>query len=188
MNVFACRPLLAVAAALAFALAAAPAAAAGSGHDGHSHGHQIDFGEPGKASEATRTIEVVMYDNYFEPESISVQSGEVIRFVVRNEGDFLHEFNLGTAVMHAAHQKEMAAMQEHGMLTPTGIDHEMMNMDHSKAGMPDMKHDDPNSVLVEPGQTAELVWKFTDPSNLEFACNVPGHYDSGMVGDVKFQQ
>lgn len=47
-----------------------------------------------------------------------------------------------------------------------------------------MEHDDANSVLVEPGATAELVWQFSKANNLEFACNVPGHYQSGMLGKV----
>jgi uncharacterized cupredoxin-like copper-binding protein len=47
-----------------------------------------------------------------------------------------------------------------------------------------MKHDDPNSVLVEPGKTAELTWTFTKASGLEFACNIPGHYQAGMVGKL----
>jgi uncharacterized cupredoxin-like copper-binding protein len=48
----------------------------------------------------------------------------------------------------------------------------------------DMSHDDPNSVLVEPGKTAELVWTFDTDATLEFACNVPGHYEAGMVGPI----
>ncbi len=47
-----------------------------------------------------------------------------------------------------------------------------------------MKHYDPNSVLIEPGATEELVWTFTNATGLEFACNIPGHYQSGMVGKV----
>ncbi len=47
-----------------------------------------------------------------------------------------------------------------------------------------MKHDDPNSVLLEPGKTAEIVWTFNETTSLEFACNVPGHYQAGMVGDL----
>ena len=46
-----------------------------------------------------------------------------------------------------------------------------------------MKHDDPNSVLVEPGKTAELTWTFSKAGALEFACNLPGHYQAGMVGE-----
>lgn len=124
-----------------------------------------------------------MVDNYFEPEWLTVRAGETVRFVIRNDGEFLHEFNLGTAAMHAAHQEEMATMMEHGMLTPTGIDDEKMMMDHGAGGM---GHNDPNSVLVEPGKTAELVWTFTAATGLEFACNVPGHYDAGMMGEIVF--
>ena len=49
-----------------------------------------------------------------------------------------------------------------------------------------MTHDDPNSVLLEPGKQGEIIWKFTDKVTLEIACNVPGHYDAGMVARVKF--
>ena len=49
-----------------------------------------------------------------------------------------------------------------------------------------MKHDDPNSVLVEPGKTKDLVWTFTQAADLEFTCNIPGHYESGMVGNFRF--
>jgi len=60
-----------------------------------------------------------------------------------------------------------------------------MHMDHSQMGgkMP-MKHDDPNSVLLEPGETKELVWTFPKEATLEFACNIPGHYQAGMVGHI----
>src|SRR3546814_5940718 len=75
---------------------------------------------------------------------------------------------------------------ESGMMTATGMSHDMANMDHSSMDMSGHVHDDPNSVLVEPGKTQELVWKFAATTGLEFACNVPGHYDSGMMGEVKF--
>ncbi|UEM04515.1 cupredoxin family protein [Skermanella rosea] len=170
-------------------LAASAAAVAAPGKAGHTH-DTAAIGEPAKATAKTRTVQVEMGDNYYEPGTIAVKAGETVRFVVRNTGEFLHEFNIGTAAMHAAHQKEMAMMVDHGMLTETGVNEEMMKMDHS--GMPDMghsmKHDDPNSVLVEPGQTGELVWKFSRQATIEFACNMPGHYESGMVGKVAFQR
>jgi uncharacterized cupredoxin-like copper-binding protein len=51
-------------------------------------------------------------------------------------------------------------------------------------GAAQMSHDDANSVLVEPGKTAELVWTFAKEGSLEFACNLPGHYQAGMVGKL----
>lgn len=154
-----------------------------------SPGHGLPFGEVAKAAQATRTVTITMRDNLYEPESLTVKPGETVRFVLVNKGELLHEFNIGTAAMHAKHQEEMAMMMDHGVLTPTGMNHDMAKMDPSKMGgmnMSDMKHDDPNSVLVEPGKTAELVWKFTNPTDLEFACNIPGHYESGMAGPIEF--
>ena len=162
---------------------------AGPGEAGHGHGGQA-IGEPGKATKSTRVVQVKLIDNAYEPELVQVKPGETVKFVLRNEGQLLHEFNIGTAEMHAAHQKEMAMMMEHGMLTPTGVNEKAMNMDHSTMpGMGhSMKHDDPNSALVPPGQTKELTWKFAQSGKIEFACNIPGHYESGMVGNVKFQR
>jgi len=71
-------------AALSLPLFAQAAIAAGSGDHSHGHGHGGQIGEPGEASKASRTIEVVMYDNYYEPETISVAPGnrETILIVV----------------------------------------------------------------------------------------------------------
>ncbi|WP_415759909.1 copper-resistant cuproprotein CopI [Pseudomonas sp. LT1P18] len=148
--------------------------------------HTYDFGQPAPAAKATRSIEVVMGDMSFTPKAIDIKAGETVRFVLVNKGQLLHEFNLGDAAMHAKHQQEMMKMQQSGMLTPTG----MKEMDHgAMAGMGHgMKHDDPNSVLVEPGKTAEMTWTFTKATNLEFACNIPGHYQAGMVGKMTVSQ
>jgi len=152
--------------------------------DGHEGGHHhFEFGAPGRAADAERTVEVVMRDNYFEPGLVKVRAGETVRFVVRNQGELVHEFNIGTPHMHAEHQQEMLMMVEHGVLEPDRINHERMSMD--MGGGRTMDHDDPNSVLLEPGAEAEIVWTFAAPMDLEFACNVPGHYDVGMAGDIE---
>ena len=61
----------------------------------------------------------------------------------------------------------------------------LLKMDHG--GGHSMKHDDPNSILLEPGKSGEIIWKFTQKTKLEFACNIPGHYESGMMGPVNFK-
>lgn len=155
------------------------AIAGGSGNHshGHSHGHgkSYKFGQPGRAAEVQRVVKVEMHDNFYAPKSINVKAGETVKFVVVNKGEFVHEFNIGMAPMHAAHQDEMMKMMEAGVLEADKIHHH--KMDHGT-----MKHDDPNSVLLEPGQKAELVWKFDNADDVEFACNVPGHYAAGMRG------
>jgi len=164
-------------ASLTLALAAGAQAA-----ESHGHGHAPDIGKPGQAAEASRTVTVTVTDNRFAPERIAVKKGETVRFVVKNEGKFVHEFNIGTAAMHARHQKDMAMMVEHGVLEADKIHRDKMKMD--MGGGHRMDHDDPNSVLLEPGKSAELVWTFATDARLEFACNMPGHYESGMTGDI----
>ena len=159
-------------------------------------GHAYAFGSPGKASEAARTITVNLADNYYEPDNITVKAGETVRFVLKNSGELLHEFSIDTLAEHAEHRKEMAEMMEMGMITPTGVNPEKMNMDHSKMEMGDakkaegmaMRHDDPNTVMLAPGESREMVWKFTRAMQIEFACNMPGHYESGMLGRIDFSK
>ncbi len=161
------------------AMFATGGALAAGAHDG-GHAHDVVSGEPGQAADAKRTVTVAMYDNYYQPESIEVTAGETVRFIVENKGQLVHEFNIGTAAMHEAHQAEMLTMVEHGVLQGTKINHDMMDMGDGHS----MQHDDPNSVLLEPGKTAEIIWRFSGKDNIEFACNVPGHYQAGMVGAV----
>ena len=156
-----------------------------AGEHGGGHGASSVIGEPGKTGNVDRTIKIKMMDNYYEPENLSVKAGETVRFEITNAGEFVHEFNIGTNQMHAAHQKEMMMMMEHGALEPDKINHHKMKMDmgHGKT----MEHNDPNSVLLEPGKSGEIIWKFTKSGNIEFACNVPGHYESGMMGKINFK-
>ena len=154
----------------------------GEASKGHGHGGSVNIGKPGNASEVTRTLTITMTDNRYSPENIEVKKGETVRFVMKNKGEFVHEFNIGTAKMHKAHRKEMMMMVEHGVLEPDRINHERMKMD--MGGGKTMEHNDPNSALLEPKKSAEIIWMFDTNAKLEFACNVPGHYESGMVGVI----
>ena len=141
------------------------------------------IGEKGKLSEVTRTIEIKMYDNYYEPKEIKIKKGKTIKFIVHNYGELVHEFNIATKEMHIKHQPEMMKMVENEILLADRIDKkkmkEMAKKDHS------MAHSHSNSVLLEPNQSAELIWKFSTDSKLEAACNLPGHYEAGMVANIK---
>lgn len=122
--------------------------------------HAAQLGEPGKAANATRTVEVTMTDAMrFKPSSIAVKKGETIRFLVRNEGKLKHEMVLGTA-------KEL---KEHAALMQK---------------FPNMQHADPNMVTLEPGTRGEMVWHFTKAGKFDFACLQPGHMEAGMKGKI----
>ncbi|WP_243405167.1 MULTISPECIES: plastocyanin/azurin family copper-binding protein [Rhodobacterales] len=150
---------------------------AGSAMAGAGHGSSI--GKAGDPDKVDRVIEVSMDEMKYEPKSVSVAKGETIKFVVRNDGNIIHEFNLGTEAMWKDHKDEMKDMMKSGMMT-------MKKLDHAKMMEGGMMHNDPNSVLLEPGQTAEVVWTFTDTTEMGFACNVPGHLEGGMVGKIAF--
>ena len=77
------------------------------------------IGMKGKDTIYSRTIDVKMYDNYFEPKSIKVKNGETIKFVVENKGKLVHEYNIATKKMHLKHQPEMMMMMQMGILLPT---------------------------------------------------------------------
>ena len=140
------------------------------------------IGEKGDPKNIDRTIEIKMYDNYYEPNLIKVKKGETIKFIIRNLGEMVHEYNIATKEMHIKHQPEMQKLVDHGILMVDKIDKEKMKkmskMDHS------LSHSHANSVMVEPKKTGEIVWKFSKNLTLEMACNIPGHYETGMVGKI----
>ncbi|HSC82967.1 MAG TPA: cupredoxin domain-containing protein [Pseudomonas sp.] len=140
------------------------------------------FGHPAPAAAATRTVEITLADMYYQPAHVQVKAGETVRFVLKNQGKLAHEFSLGDVAMHAEHQKQMLAMQQmdHGSMDHSQMGHDMAGMAHGA-----MAHADANTVALQPGATAELTWTFAKAQGLQFACNVPGHYQAGMVGTLE---
>tara|TARA_B100002051_G_scaffold102347_1_gene97837 strand:- start:498 stop:995 length:498 start_codon:yes stop_codon:yes gene_type:complete len=141
------------------------------------------IGEKGDPNNVDKIIEIKMYDNYFEPSEIKIIKNQTIKFIVHNHGEFVHEFNIATKEMHLKHQPEMMKMVEYEILLPDKIDKKKMKdiskKDHS------MSHSHSNSVLLEPNKSGEIIWKFNTDTKLEAACNIPGHYESGMIAKIK---
>lgn len=139
-------------------------ALAGPGEAGHSH-KAFAAGEPGDPSKpVVRTIEVTMKETedakmLFEPNKVEIKRGEQVKFVLKNHGSVDHEFMLDSLQNNAKHK---VAMQQN----------------------PDMEHDDPNGKRLSPKGANEFVWRFTKAGTFEFACLIPGHYESGMHGTV----
>ena len=122
-----------------------------------------------------RTIKVTADEMRFEPAVIEVSAGETIRFEVTNRGMTLHEFSVGSPGENAAHRRIMATVADTG----DGAN------SHARHDMAGHHHDHPQKVvMVDPGQTAVLTVRFGQPGRLELACNIPGHYEAGMIGSV----
>ena len=141
------------------------------------------IGMQGNKESVDRTIKVSMYDNYYQPNKFKIKKGETIKFIVQNKGELVHEFNIATKKMHLKHQPEMLMMVENEIILADKIDKKKM-MEISKKN-PSMAHKHSNSVLLSPGESAELIWKFSNTVVLEAACNVPGHYEVGMIAKIE---
>lgn len=86
--------------------------------------------------------------------------------MVTNVGEIQHEFSIGDTGSQRAHAKLMAKN-------------------------PEMKHeDDPSAVTLEPGSTKRVIWRFSKPvqGDIVFACQTPGHYETGMRHKAKLEK
>ncbi len=140
------------------------------------------IGVKGNEKDIDRVITVLMYDNYFEPNQIKIKKNETIKFLVKNKGELVHEFNIATKAMHLKHQTEMMEMVENEIILVDKID--KIKMKEMAKKNPSMAHSHSNSVLLSPGESAELIWKFSNTLDIEAACNVPGHYEAGMITKI----
>ena len=132
-----------------------------SGHSSDHHaaaGHASTVGKAMMPDAAGRIIRVDLLDTmrFAFDAPLDLKRGEVVRFIVTNRGQIRHEFSIGSADEQDAHRAMMR-------------------------NMPNMVHEDPNTVTVDPGQTRELTWRFDGDQPVVFACNIPGHAEAGMV-------
>ena len=121
---------------------------------------QKDWGIAGQAKAVKRTIEIRMGDNMrFSPERIEVKQGEVVKFVMKNNGKLMHELVIGTKKV----------LEEHAALM---------------VKFPTMEHDEPYMAHIKPGATGQMIWNFNRPGEFDFACLINGHYQAGMIGKI----
>lgn len=124
---------------------------------------QKPWGIAGKPAQVRRNVTVRMTDAMrFEPAHLNVRRGDTLRLILVNSGEMLHEFVLGTPEELAEHAELMKKF-------------------------PNMEHDEPYMAHVPAGQRGEIIWTFNRIGTFQFACLLPGHYESGMLGSVVVQ-
>ena len=129
--------------------------------DDHS---EFSFGEAADAASADRVVEIIASDDFrFDPAAIEVSAGETVMFRVTNSGAIPHDFTLGDQATQQSHAEDMEAMA--GMAMP----------------------DEPNAMVLAPGETRELTWHFTEAGDLLIGCHQIGHYAAGMMAQVTVQ-
>lgn len=128
-----------------------------------AHGDHVAFaaGEPGDPKKPFRVIEIVMTDGpgtmAYKPDRLEIKKGEQVKLVLKNIGAVDHELLIDSRANNAKHKHEMERN-------------------------PDMQHDEPNGARLKPGTTTEILWRFSKAGTFEFACLIPGHYETGMKG------
>lgn len=130
-------------------------------HSGHQHDSEGSaVGQPATESAATKTIAVTTLDTmrFTFSSQPDLKAGDIVKFVITNKGKLPHEFSIGDEKEQQAHRKMMRQM-------------------------PDMIHQDGNTVTVKSGETKVLTWEFKS-GDVVFACNVPGHFEAGMFHKV----
>jgi uncharacterized cupredoxin-like copper-binding protein len=139
---------------------------------GHAHGEEDTAPT---ALTVSRSINIEMNDTMrFSPDQLTVDAGETIRWVVRNNGKLPHEMVLGSEdalKVHAAEMKQASAQ----------------NSGHTDSH----DHNATSNILalgVQPGETKEWVIRFDKAQNLQMACLIPGHFDAGMKGQLTVQE
>ncbi|EGR2554261.1 copper-binding protein [Vibrio sp. 2026] len=120
-----------------------------------------DVGMPATGAKPDKVVHVVLADDMtikFKKE-VQIEPNDVVQFVVMNVGKIDHEFTIGSAKEQLEHREMMKKMPHH-------------------------MHDSGNAVTVKPGKAKQLIWHFQGDSKVEFACNIPGHAEAGMIKKV----
>jgi len=122
-----------------------------------------EFGRYTPELEPSQSIDISMADTMrFTPSDLKINKGDVVKFVVSNDGALLHEFVLGTA--------------------PSLIEHAALMVK-----FPNMEHEEAYMAHVDSGESMEIIWQFTESGSFEFGCLLPGHFEAGMKGTITVQ-
>ncbi len=120
-----------------------------------------EVGMPAKGAKPDKVVHVILTDDMkinFKKD-VKIEPNDVVQFVVMNVGKIDHEFSIGSAQEQLKHREMMKNMGSHA-------------------------HDSGSTVTVKPGKAKQLLWHFHGDNNVEFACNIPGHAEAGMVKKI----
>ncbi|MCC5516473.1 copper-resistant cuproprotein CopI [Vibrio splendidus] len=117
-----------------------------------------EVGMPATGAKPDKVVHVLLSDDMkitFK-NKVDIEPNDVVQFVVMNTGKIDHEFSIGSASEQLEHREMMKNMGNHA-------------------------HDSGSTVTVKPGKAKQILWHFHGDNNVEFACNIPGHAEAGMV-------
>ncbi|MFA0075032.1 MULTISPECIES: copper-resistant cuproprotein CopI [Vibrio] len=120
-----------------------------------------EVGMPAKGAKPDKVVHVLLSDDMkitFK-NKVGIEPNDVVQFVVMNTGKIDHEFSIGSASEQLEHREMMKNMGNHA-------------------------HDSGSTVTVKSGKAKQMLWHFHGDNQVEFACNIPGHAEAGMVKSI----
>ncbi|ARP40161.1 copper-resistant cuproprotein CopI [Vibrio syngnathi] len=127
-------------------------------HSMMNMGGMSEVGMPATGAKPDKVVHVLLSDDMkitFK-NKVDIEPNDVVQFVVMNTGKIDHEFSIGSASEQLEHREMMKNMGNHA-------------------------HDSGSTVTVKAGKAKQLLWHFHGDNKVEFACNIPGHAEAGMV-------
>ena len=132
------------------------------------------IGTPGVAA-SPRVVTVIMRDYRFDPTPLYLYQNETIELNVVNAGMVEHELVLGDAAVQAAWASADAAATPPAPFTTAPP----ASAPVDTGGL---------RVLLKSGESASVDFTVPEGGDLLLVCNIPGHEQRGMVGQVVLNQ
>jgi len=103
------------------------------------------------------TVRIDAEYSRFVPDSLRVEAGTEVRFVLMNDDPINHELIIGPESVHRRHA------------TGTHKEHPSI----------------PGELSVGPDEQGVTSYVFDEPGTVEMACHLPLHYEHGMHGEIE---
>jgi uncharacterized cupredoxin-like copper-binding protein len=114
--------------------------------------------------QAPETVEITLTEFSIESDVTTFEVGKPYRFIITNAGTLNHEFTIMPPMLTPPMK-----MEGHSMEEMTGA---ALHISEDQ---------------LTPGAAVTVEFTFSEPSSLgvvEFACHLPGHYESGMFAPI----
>ncbi|MCZ7567724.1 MAG: cupredoxin domain-containing protein [Ardenticatenaceae bacterium] len=135
---------------------------------GHQGGAQFPMDDGTTAVD--QTIDVTGQEWGFEPATVTIPAGKQVRLVFHNAGKLPHEIAIDEMPATILAVQDPKAMGE--------MDPEEMSE------MSEMAEKGVVHIHTAVGKSASEVFRVDKPGTYEFACEIPGHKEAGMVGKL----
>jgi uncharacterized cupredoxin-like copper-binding protein len=128
------------------------------------------LGQPGTA-DSPRDVTVILRDYRFDPTPLYLYRAETIKLTVINAGMLEHELVLGDAAAQSAWA------QADAVATP-GAPFATAPVASVPAGTGGLR------VVLPSGGSTSVLYQVPDAGEVLLLCNLPGHQERGMIGQV----